>query len=220
MTIGPLTALWRFNSDAPATVPEAATLDSVRSLVGFRNLVLNQRDTTVFFARPGMRIDLGGIAKGYAIDRAVAVLREQGVYDFLLNAGGDLYASGERQPGHPWRVGVKHPRASDALLARLTVHDMAVATSGDYERFGEVEGRRYHHILDPRTGYPAHQSRSVTVVASSAEEADALATYLFILGLARNPHPTSIRRYLGVDADGRLHMDPVLVEEYGLHVLE
>ncbi len=101
VTIGPVTALWGFNSDAPIAVPDVALLDSVSRLVNFRKLILNERDTTVFFARPGMRLDLGGIAKGYAIDRAVQVLRNRGVANFLLSVGGDLYASGERSQASP-----------------------------------------------------------------------------------------------------------------------
>ncbi len=220
VTIGPVTALWGFNSDAPIAVPDVALLDSVSRLVNFRKLILNERDTTVFFARPGMRLDLGGIAKGYAIDRAVQVLRNRGVANFLFSVGGDLYASGERYPGEPWRVGVKHPRNAEALLAKLIVRDGAVATSGDYERFAEINGRRYHHIIDPRTGYPAQQSRSITVLAPTAEEADVLATCLFILGIAHHTAQTGLSNYLGVDAEGHVYFDPSLIERQALQIFE
>lgn len=137
----------------------------------------------VMLPEVGMAIGLGGIAKGYAVDRAAQVLVVGGFEDFLLEGGGDLYASGSRD-GSGWRVGVRHPDRPDALLARVRVRDRAVVTSGDYERYRMVGQTRYHHILDPRTGWPASGCRSVTIIAPSTETADVLATAVFVLGPA------------------------------------
>ena len=210
VTIGPVSALWGFSDDRPVTVPDAAVLDSLRHLVDYHHMLLNDRDTTVFLTRPGMQLDLGGVAKGYAIDRAVAVLRAEGLRNFLVDAGGDLYAAGTKGDGRRWRVGIKHPRRPDDLAATLELQDQAVATSGDYERFVLVDGRRYHHIIDPRTGYPADHYQSVTVLAPTAEAADALATYLFIAGPDRMP----VSSYAVIDTTGRLRFDPSLAQTH------
>ena len=132
-----------------------------------------------------MKIDLGGIAKGYAIDRGARVLKDNGVIHFLLNAGGDIYVSGKKDAQNDWRIGVKHPRNENELVADFNFSNGAVATSGDYERFVEINGQRLHHILDPRTGRPAKSCQSATVIAESAEKADVLATFLFIAGVQK-----------------------------------
>ncbi|MEZ4699121.1 MAG: FAD:protein FMN transferase [Rhodothermales bacterium] len=205
VSIGPLSVRWGFSGDAPIVVPDRAAIDSLRALVDYRRIVLNAADTTVAFRTPGMRIDLGGIAKGYAIDRGVAVLREQGMTHFLLNAGGDIFAAGEKADGQPWRVGVKHPRNTQEVVAAFDAVDIAVATSGDYERYIDLDGVRYHHILDPRTGYPGTLSRSATIVAPTAEEADAMATYLFLIGPAGAAAGRIDAPFLVIGADGSLH---------------
>jgi len=201
VTVGPLTKLWGFNDEAEVVLPPTDELHAAKALVGFQYITLNEADTTVQVQQAGMRIDLGGIAKGYAVDRAVAVLREEGVINFLLNAGGDLYVAGEKQPGQAWKVGVKHPRETDILLASISANNQAIATSGDYERFTEIDGQRYHHILDPRSGYPATTSQSATALASTVEEADVLATYLFITGELPPSHA-----FMHVSAGGDVQM--------------
>lgn len=134
----------------------------------------------VLFRSPDVGLDLGGIAKGYAVDRAVARLRDWGIRDGLVSIGGDLFALGNRADGDPWNVGVRSPEAADRLATTLHVSDRAVATSGDYERFFMHRGRRYHHILDPETGEPLEATRrSVTVAASTCMIADAAATVAF-----------------------------------------
>lgn len=132
------------------------------------------------------RLDLGGIAKGYGVDAAARVLREHGVFSGLINVGGDLMALGEAPGGRPWRVGVRDPNRPSEMVETLEVTDQAVATSGDYLRFFEHRGVRYHHILDPETGTPARSStRTVTVVADDVMSADAAATTTFVLGPAQ-----------------------------------
>ena len=129
-----------------------------------------------------MRIGVGGIAKGHALDLAVAELRRSGADSFTLTAGGQVYAAGTKE-GRPWRIGVRDPRsAPEDFFAILEVSDLSVSTSGDYERFFEQDGVRYHHILDPRTGWPAKGLRSATVVSADAALADALSTAVMVLG--------------------------------------
>ncbi len=147
----------------------------------------------VVFHEEEMALDLGGIGKGYGVDRAVAMLREWGIRDALVNVGGDLYAMGVSEDGDPWKVGVRSPDDPGAVVATLRMRDRAVATSGDYQRFFVYGGRRYHHILDPRTGEPARTPfRSVTVAAASCMNADAAATVAFLV--PEEPAPRILAR--------------------------
>lgn len=181
VTVGPLTQLWGFNGDEePTTAQEKRAIDSCLQLVGYKDLILNPNDTTAFLKRAGMSIDLGGIGKGYAIDRAADILKKNGLTSFLFNAGGDVLVSGYKSEAQNWTVGIKDPRLDDKLIGSVELFDKSIATSGDYERYFEIDGKRYHHILDPFTGYPASNSMSVSVIAESAERADALATTVFI----------------------------------------
>jgi thiamine biosynthesis lipoprotein len=158
---------------------------------------------------PGRAIGLGGIAKGYAVDRAAAVLRSAGFLNFYIDGGGDVLVSGRRGP-RPWHVGVRNPRGGrNAILAVLSLEEGAVVTSGDYERYREIDGVRYHHIIDPRTGWPARESIAVTVYAPSAEAADALATAAFVLGPEAGSaliEDTPDTEALFVGAGGQVHV--------------
>lgn len=181
VTVGPLTQLWGFNGDEESVaVPDKKAIDSCLKLVGYKELILNYNDTTAFLKRAGMSIDLGGIGKGYAIDRASDILKKNGLTSFLFNAGGDVLVSGYKAEDQNWTVGIKDPRKEDKLLGSVEFTNKSIATSGDYERFFEIDGRRYHHIIDPSTGFPASNSISVSIIAESAERADALATTVFI----------------------------------------
>jgi FAD:protein FMN transferase len=187
--------------------PEAITEAMAR--VDYRRVVFPEAPDRLGLADPGMALGLGGIAKGYAVDRAAAVLEQAGFHNFYVDGGGDVRVRGERN-GRPWRVGVRNPRgARDDLIAVLTLRDGAVVTSGDYERFRIVDGVQLHHIIDPRTGWPAQGLISVTVVGPSAEAADALATAAFVLGpedgrelIESEPNTEALL----VDPDGRVHM--------------
>ncbi len=178
LTLGRLKALWDVEGEQPQ-IPEAAGIG--RALLGIGPRALQLQGQKVEKADPLLAVDLGGIAKGYAIDRALALLQRSGVGSASINAGGDLRLLGDRQ-GRPWRIGIQHPRKAGQLLATLELTDAAVVTSGDYERFFEQDGVRYHHLFDPRTGYPAKLCQSVTLVAPNAMLADALATAVFVLG--------------------------------------
>jgi FAD:protein FMN transferase len=170
-------ALWRFGDSFRPPSRDEVELAIAR--VDYRRI---QVDGDRISIPQGFALGLGGIAKGYAIDRAAQVLRNQGFDDFLVNGGGDVLTSGSKV-GVPWAIGIRDPRGSpDTLLGRLRLRGGAVVTSGDYERFQIVDGRRYHHIIDPRTGWPADQCQSVSVLAPTAEQADVLATAVFVLG--------------------------------------
>lgn len=178
MTLGRLKQLWDVESENPR-IPADEAIAAV--LQGTGLTALKVEGDRVVKARPDLAVDLGGIAKGYAVDRAVEVLAEYGVVSATVNAGGDIRLLGDKN-GKPWRIGIQHPRRSDDLLVTLLLQDRAVVTSGDYERFFERDGVRYHHILDPVSGRPARLCRSVTVVAADAARADALATAAFVMG--------------------------------------
>lgn len=181
-TVAPLLELWGFPGD-DFRVPRAEEIEEKRLLVDYR-LVQSDADAgTVFLPRSGMALDLGGIAKGYIVDRGLELLSGAGIEHALINAGGDIGITGPKPDGSAWRIGVKHPRRQGDLIAVISwSRKGAVVTSGDYERFFEEEGVRYHHILDPRTGYPARTMLSATVTAPTVAEADALATAIFGLG--------------------------------------
>lgn len=197
-TIGAVTRLWRFSGDQPPRLPDAAEIANALTKVGWRKVRIDSAAGTIDLPVEGMALDLGGIAKGYALERAAEVAAGFGVTASLVNAGGDLVALGEKQPGVPWRVGVQHPRRHDAIAAVMDVRDRVVFTSGDYERFFDRDGTRYHHIIDPRTGYPAQGIQSVTIVARDVLLADALAKAVFILGPERGM--TLVESMTGMDA--------------------
>lgn len=178
MGLGQLKKLWGIESEAPR-VPAPEEIRLALAGTGPASLQLDSR--RVKKAAATLAVDLGAIAKGYAIDRAVGILRHAGIESASVNAGGDIRLIGSRD-GRPWRIGIQHPRKTERQLAILELADVAVVTSGDYERFFEEDGVRYHHIFDPRSGYPAGLCQSVTVVAPSAALADALSTAVFVLG--------------------------------------
>ncbi len=159
-------------------------MEAACKLIDYRRIKIDHAARTVMLEKPGMRMSLGGIAKGYAVDAAANVLRAAGLASFLVQAGGDLYVQGKKPDGSRYRVGVRDPRSASEgdYFAMLEVEDHAFSTAGDYERGFVKDGRRYHHIIDPRTGYPATASRSVTIWAKDAFTADAIDDAVFILG--------------------------------------
>jgi len=179
ITVKPLIGIWHIEKGGRP--PRQEAIDALLPLVNYHAVQIDAKGR-VRLRKPGMAFVLGGIAKGYAVDRAIEVLRNEGVENAIVNAGGDLRAIGRRSLSRPWRVGIRDPRRRNERMADLSLTDRAVATSGDYERFYIYQGVRYHHILDPRTGRPARGCRSVTVIAPRAMEADALATAAFVLG--------------------------------------
>jgi FAD:protein FMN transferase len=186
VTFGALTGLWKFDAqDQDGSVPDPREVQARLPLVDYRKLTIDETAGTAFLASKGMKVHLGGIGKGYAVDRAAAILRSHGLRDFMIQAGGDLYVGGMKD-GRPWKLGIRDPRGpADQLFATVELTDGTFSTSGDYERFFFKDGRRYHHILDLKQGEPARLSRSVTLVTNKAVIADALAKGVFILGPVR-----------------------------------
>ena len=172
---------WGFYG-AREEAPGSRQLDAALALVDYRRVHVDGANDTVRLGRHGMQLDLGGIAKGFAVDQAVAALRAQGVRSGMVNAGGDLGLLGRHPDGDPWVVGVQHPLLPARLLMALSVDRGAVATSGNYLRYRVYNGRRYGHLLHPRHGYPADTALSMTVVATTAMRADALATAAMVMG--------------------------------------
>ena len=182
VTFAALSDLWRFDQDQDGRVPDPGDVRRRLPLISYRDLVLDDGADTAFLRRKGMRVNLGGIGKGYAIGRAADVLRARGLRDFMIQSGGDLYVAGLKD-GRPWRLGIADPRDPDRrTFATIDLTDSTFSTSGDYERAFIKNGRRYHHIIDPATGEPANLCRSVTIVADSPVVSDGLSTGVFILG--------------------------------------
>jgi thiamine biosynthesis lipoprotein len=183
VTFAALSGLWKFDyQDKDGTVPDRREIVTRLPLINYRDLVVDDTGGTAMLRRKGMRVNLGGIGKGYAVDRGVDILRKSGLHDFMVQAGGDMYVSGKRGD-RAWRLGIRDPRGpADRIFASLDLTDGTFSTSGDYERFFMKNGRRYHHILDLRVGEPATKCRSVTLVTERAVVADALAKGVFIMG--------------------------------------
>ncbi|RKY08228.1 MAG: FAD:protein FMN transferase [Planctomycetota bacterium] len=182
VTVGPEVELWRKAEETHALPPEAE-LAQARSKVGFEKLILEARSQTVRFEVDGMRLDLGGIAKGYAIDLAVEAMQRAGAIGGLIDVGGDVRCFGPpADDRESWLVGLQNPTADDRLLLVLKLRDMAVATSGSYRRFAEIDGKKYSHVINPAAGSTADELISVSIVARTATAADALATAVSVLG--------------------------------------
>lgn len=183
ITFQAMSELWKFGSAAEAIprLPSKAEIERRRALVDYRTVELDPSSQAVRLPK-AHQIGLGGIAKGYIVDRAADVLKKAGVQTFLVQAGGDLYGAGRKPDGSPWLSGIKDPRGPEATFASIELTDHAFSTAGDYARSYVIGKRRYHHIIDPHTGYPATASRSVTVWADDAITADAVDDAVFILG--------------------------------------
>jgi thiamine biosynthesis lipoprotein len=183
ITFETLHGLWKFDQDLDPHPPSDAQIKAKLPLVGYRHIHLDPAARTIYLDNAGTRISLGGIAKGYAVDRAAKVLRDAGLTSFFVQAGGDLFTAGKKPDGSDWSAGIRDPRGPDgAYFAKLAVSDHAFSTAGDYERSYVIAGKRYHHIIDPRTGKPATASRSVTIYAPTALLADEIDDAVFILG--------------------------------------
>jgi FAD:protein FMN transferase len=180
VTIGPLVVLWQMRLKE-GKVPSTEELARVRRLVNFRNIVTDRAASTIFLKRPGMIMDFGGM-KGYIADRAADIIKKRGIDNAIIAVAGDIWVLGHREDGSPWRIGVQHPRERDKTLATLDLKDKYISTSGDYERFVIKENKRYHHIIDPRTGTPSTGVISATLIGSKGALIDPLTKVPFILG--------------------------------------
>ena len=204
ITVGPLVRLWDFQKK---TIPDRTTVKEKLKLVGYKNIVIDKKASTVFLKTKGIQIDLGGIIKGYAADKAVEVLKQQGIRAGIVAVAGDIKTFGIRPDGGLWKVGIQNPRQQtdkDEIMATVGLSDTAISTSGDYQKFFIKNGRIYHHLLNPKTGYPDNECRSVTIIAKDAAFTDAFATGIFILGAQK-----------GMDTLNRLGLDGIIVDKDG-----
>jgi len=211
--IGALIALWGFHSsELPSGPPpsKAAIQKLLDNHASMQQITLI--DGQIRSSNPKLHFDFGAVAKGYAVDQALKILKQQGIKNAIVNAGGDLRAIGHPE-GRPWRIGIRAPRRQ-GIMASLSVNEgESVFTSGDYERFFDYQGQRYHHIIDPRSGTPANNCQSVTVVTDNAAKADAAATALFIAGgdhwleIARS---MKLNQVMLIDKEGVVHITPAM----------
>jgi len=179
ISIGPAVKLWEFNSEVPS-LPSIDKMHKATNYIDYKNIIVD--GNSVNLKKSGMSLHLGAIGKGYAVDQAVNILKNEGIKSGLVNAGGDLITFGLKKNNKPWRIGIQHPRKPEQIIFSLDIKDKAMATSGDYQKYFIKEKVRYHHILDPKSGWPASQTISATVIADTVMDADALSTALFILG--------------------------------------
>ena len=213
ITVEAFRGLWKFDEDMDGSLPDPAEVKKRLAKIGWKDIVIDHKAKTVFLRRKGMAITLGGIAKGYAVDKCVALLKKLGFTDFMVQAGGDMYISGSKGP-EPWVVGIRDPRGPrDEMFALAPVKDHSFSTSGDYERGFVKDGVRYHHILDPRDGQPARASRSVTIRAKDAYTADAWSKVMFIWGWKKGLELIKENKLedfevVWVDNENKIHMTP------------
>lgn len=184
MAISPIVKAWGFTTDGDKKVPEKETIEGLLPYTKEENIVLDGEAQTAYLAEAGMLVDLGGIAKGYTSDAVTNILREKGVVNALISLGGNISAMGSKSDGKPWKIAVENPLDANDYVGLLEVRDKSVITSGGYQRFFEENGKRYHHIIDSETGYPAESGLlSVTIISENGTMADGLSTALFVMGL-------------------------------------
>jgi len=174
--------LWNFDQQM-TSLPDAATAKKMVRLINYRNIILNDEECTVFLKEKGMRIGFGGIGKGYAAERAKMILQENGVKSGIVNAAGDLTAWGYQPNGKKWTIGIADPNAIQHPFSYMEITDMAIATSGNYEKYVMIDGKKYSHTINPKTGLPVSGIKSVTIISPNAEIADAMATPVMIMGI-------------------------------------
>jgi thiamine biosynthesis lipoprotein len=173
---------WNFDTTMKS-LPDGKTAKQMVRLINYRNIILDREDKTVLLKEKGMRIGFGGIGKGYAAEKAKQVMKELGIESGVVNASGDLTTWGYQPNGKPWTIGIVNPDAKDRIFSYMDISNMAVATSGNYEKYVVVNGKKYSHTIDPRTGLPVTGIKSVTIISPNAEIADAMATPVMIMGI-------------------------------------
>ena len=205
-----LDPVWFFDGRMKAVPVESERLKSVQN-IGFKDLVLNAKEQTVYLPKKGMKIGFGAIGKGYAADATKKLMKSLGVSSGIINASGDLTSWGKKPDGTDWQVGISNPENPAKVFSWFPVRDAAVATSGNYEKYVTLEGKQYSHIMDPRTGMPVSGIKSVTVFAPNAELADAFATAVFIMGIDTGIDTISQLPGMSciiVDAENNIHHSP------------
>jgi len=216
-TVGPLVKLWDFKK---GIIPDKDDIEELLEQVGYKNIVLDASAQTVYLKEEGAQIDLGGILKGYAADKASLVLQKNGLSSGIVTVGGEVRAFGNKPDGTPWIVGIQNPRQkgpNDEVIATIALSNRSISTSGDYIKFFEKDGVRYHHILNPKTGYPAEQCGSVTVIANDGVTADGFSK-IFVLGPEKG---LKVAKKVGFDAifidcNGKISMSEGLQDKIRL----
>ena len=176
--------IWKFDG-SQTNIPSEENVKASVAKINYENIILNKEKQTVFLKEKGMKIGFGAIGKGYAANKAKAKMLTMGIKDGVVNAGGDLITWGKMEHGGDWSIGIANPKEKDQVIGWLIINDLAVVTSGNYEKFFIADGKKYSHIINPITGYPASRTRSVTIICKDAELSDALATSVFILGASK-----------------------------------
>jgi thiamine biosynthesis lipoprotein len=179
ITFASLKSVWDFKN-TKHTIPDSITIINSVKLINYRNIELN--DSTVYLKHKGMKLDFGAIGKGYSANRAKLIMEQNHIENGIVNAGGDLISWGGNEENKDWRIGIADPENKKNIISWLNITDMAVVTSGNYEKFVVIDGVKYCHIINPKTGYPTTGIQSVTIICKNAELADDLATTVFILG--------------------------------------
>jgi len=201
-------SLWNFDKNMKS-LPDQRRAKKMVRLINYRNIILDQDKQTVFLKEKGMRIGFGGIGKGYAAEMAKSVMKKKGVTSGIVNASGDLTAWGNQPNGLPWTIGIAHPDAAHMPFSYMNITDMAVATSGNYEKYVVINKKKYSHTINPRTGFPVRGIKSVTIIAPNAELCDALATPVTIMGINAGLHLINQLKQVEciiIDDDNKLYM--------------
>ncbi|MBI5181380.1 MAG: FAD:protein FMN transferase [Nitrospirae bacterium] len=202
IAVGPLIKLWKVAEGG--NIPGSEEIKRAKEIVNYKDIIIDEKQGAIFLIKNGMSIDLGGIAKGYASDMAKEALEKKGIKAGIIAVAGDINAFGKKPDtlsggkAGRWRIGIRHPRKKDAFIGIIELEDEAVSTSGDYERFFIKDGKRYHHIIDPKTGEPADKCQSVTIVAKEAVATDALSTGIFVMGPKKGIY--LVERLKGIEA--------------------
>lgn len=211
MTVLPLKELWGFGEESgeDEPLPDSLAIIEALKMVDYKKVRVNEAKDSVFFESPLTKIDVGGIAKGYVLNQLRCLLKSKGINNFLIVAGGDIAGSGCKQDGTPWIIGVRHPREHSTLFATVALDSGSIVTSGDYERFRIVDGKRYHHIFDPSTGYSCGKNRSLTIWAPDPLIADVYSTGLFCrdaVEILEFVHARDDLECIVVDSAGEVHI--------------
>lgn len=214
--IGPLVTLWQKARDT-GSPPGKPEIENALTLLDYRSIQLNAQDDSVYLPTTGMSLDLGGIAKGYAVEKAVAILKDAGIQSAMVAAGGDIYTIGNKPDHSPWRVGIKNPQDPEGVIGTVNLSDQAIDTSGQYERYFSVGDTTYGHILNPFTGYPADEALSCSIITDRPVVADAMATAIFAMGIEKGlrllEDNADIEGIL-IDLDGQPHITQGLENQF------
>lgn len=216
-TISPLVKLWGFGEDGiQKSVPPQEQIAQTIQLVDYKKVILNKEQRTVFLVEKGMSLDLGAIAKGYAVSKGLDAFKDRNIPSGMVSAGGNIYAIGKKDGGTPWHIGIRDPLNKGQIIGYVELDNLTIDTSGNYERFFTVDGIQYSHILDPRTGYPSKEVSGCTVVTENPIMADALATAAFVLGPEKGLQLIEKNNAWGliIDTDGKMVLSAKMKEMF------